>query len=44
MPGIILTFFVGVIVGLVFARVKEEVAARKILRMEYAGVLRMTEE
>jgi xanthosine utilization system XapX-like protein len=41
MSGIILTFCVGVIVGLVFALIKEEMAARKILRMEYAGLLRL---
>ena len=44
MPEIILVFCAGVIVGLVFARVREEVAARKILRMEYAGLLRLTAE
>lgn len=44
MSGIILTFCVGVIVGLVFARIKGEMASRKILRVEYAGVLRLTEE
>ena len=44
MSGIILTFCVGVIVGLVFARIKEGMKARRILRREYAGVLRLTEE
>jgi hypothetical protein len=44
MSGIILTFCFGVIVGLVFARIKEEMAARKILRFEYAGLLRLTAE
>jgi len=44
MPGMILAFCAGVLVGLLFAWIREEVAARKILRMESACLLRMTEE
>ena len=43
MPGIILAFCAGGIVGIVFARIREVMAARKILRMEYAGLLRLAQ-
>jgi hypothetical protein len=44
MPGNILAFYAGAPVGLLFAWIREEMAVRKILRTENAGLLRMAAE